>query len=162
MIAKSIGAYLGSVGSVLLTAVVLLTISGNVSAQLSPPISPWMKMFDRNQNTGGLGNYLGGVKPQMDYQKALSAQTNQLNNLQQQAQAAMAAAGTAGGGLGTGGSGSQNLAGRAGAGLDPNNTLLQPPRMIPNTNPSAAYYNQHLHYYQSIQRRPVPYFSTGR
>ncbi|MDR0520539.1 MAG: hypothetical protein LBH00_01660 [Planctomycetaceae bacterium] len=147
------------VAAVVLT--VLLTMSSTVSAQLPPAISPWMRMFDRDQPTGGLGNYLGSVKPHMDSMRESAAQANRLKALQQ-ATAAMAAGG---GGTGMqnliGDAGAQNLTGRAGAGLDPNRTLLQPPRETPSSS-SAAYYNQHLHYYQSLPRRSVPMFSSGR
>jgi hypothetical protein len=148
--------------SVLCLLVAVLTVSivsPSALAQLPPPVSPWMGMFDR-PTSPTLGNFLGNVRPQQDLMRAATAHVNQM----QAQQRALQALQTPQGGLGAGGAGGRNLAGPAGGGSSAQ-YVLAPPRVIPRAQRSPAGFNQYLHYYpsHSMPRRPVPNFSsTGR
>ena len=149
----------------LLVAASSVSVVGpSVFAQLPPPISPWMHMFDRPSNPT-LGNFLGGVRPQQDLMRANAAQTSQLQTQQQALQALQQ-----GGGTGGGGAGARNLVGTgapalAGGGASDARAVLAPPREIPSMQRNPAGFNQYMHYYppRSMPRKPVPSFSaTGR
>ncbi|MDR3234120.1 MAG: hypothetical protein LBT46_10745 [Planctomycetaceae bacterium] len=135
--------------AVVVCLVMVHLCAGSAAAQLSPPISPWMSMFQRR--TGPLDNYNALVKPQ---QEALRNYQNQQQDIQrnQQAVQTLQQGGSAGG---------IDLMGRSSsAPLDPNRSLLQAPREMPSGQSSAAYYNNHLHYYQNLQQNRVPNFSS--
>ena len=139
----------------LLTIATFLAMnSSSVFAQLSPAISPWMGMFDRNRTPGTLDNYNRLVKPQQNMLKAYAAQANQIQNQQQALQALQ----DGGGGSA---SGARNLM-DAGSPSGKTSPFLSPPREIPSTQSNPAGFNQYLHYYPtgSMARRPVPNFST--
>jgi len=149
-----------SVLCLLAVASATLILSPVASAQLPPPISPWMGMFERPHNPT-LGNYLGTVRPQQNLMRATSAHANQL----QAQQLALQALQMQGGGFG-GGTGIRALADAAGlaptgGALTPRD-VLAPPREIPSIQRHPAGFNQYLHFYpsHSMPRRPVPNFST--
>jgi len=124
-------------------------------AQQSPPISPWMGMFDRPHNPM-LGNYLSTVRPQQDMMRAATMHAGQLQAQQQALQALQMQGG--------GGTGARTLAG-ATAGAPTGGALtardaLAPPREIPSMQRVPAGFNQHLHYPAlGMPRRHVPNFS---
>jgi len=150
----------------LLAALAVLAACSSVSAQSSPPISLWMGMFDRPNNPA-LGNYLGNVRPQQQMMKSSATQASQIQS-QQRALQSLLQAPAGGGAPGTGG-GSQNLA-RASAVAPPGGAadarqVLAPPREVPRAQRNPAGFDQYLHYYPqySMQRKPVPnYSTTGR
>ena len=114
----------------------LLLFTTESVAQFSsqPPLSPWLSL--NNYNRGGvLPNYLEFVRPQ---QQAIQQFQSQQRQIQSQ------------------GAQQQQMQGDM-------DKILQQPRKTVNfgaQRPSA--YNEYLHYYQGIPRRPVPYFSgTG-
>ena len=148
-----------------LLVVLTLPVAGpSASAQLPPPVSPWMGMFDRNRNPSSISNYHQYVKPQQDMMKAYAAQASQLQSQQQALQALQSS-----GGYGGGSGGARDMTGASvspnGGGSDGKNMLLLAPREIPSTQRNPAGFNQYLHYYPSgsLPRQPVPNFSaTGR
>ena len=155
MLKRFIRPILGS----LLVAWFLPVMSNSVFAQLPPPISPWMGMFDRNRTSGTLGPYLSNVRPQQDMMKAYAAQSSQIQAQQRVLQSLQSGTGSSGGS-----SGSMDLSGvLGGSSGSQNKELLQPPREIPSTQRNPAGYYQYLHYYpqHSLPRRPVPYFSSS-
>ena len=145
----------------LVVVLTLLAVGSPASAQLPPPISPWMGMFDRNRNPSSISNYHQYVKPQQDMMRAYAAQASQLQNQQQALQALQSS-----GGLGGDSGGARDMTGASispsGGGSDGRNMLLSAPREIPSTQRNPAGFNQYLHYYPSgsLPRQPVPNFST--
>ena len=139
-----------------LCSLFLLTVLGSSAlAQLPPPVSPWMGMFDQQRSP--LGNYLSNVKPQQDMMRAYATQQSQMQAQQRALQAL-------GSGSSGGGSGSRDLAtisgGGGGAGFP---TVLAPPREIPSVQRNPAGFNQYLHYYppNAMPQRQVPNFSSA-
>ena len=154
--------------SVLYVFVAVLSVSvvsSSATAQLPPPVSPWMHMFDRPSNPA-LGNYLGNVRPQQNLMRDTASQAVQLQ-MQQQALQALQMQGSGQSGSGTT---ARNLTGAAPAaapagGATSMRDVLAPPREIPSVQRNPAGFNQYMHYYppNSMPRRPVPQFSsTGR
>ena len=153
-----------SVLCLLVAALVGSVVSPPAFAQLPPPISPWMGMFERPHNPT-LGNFLGTVRPQQNVMRAAAAHADQLQAQQralqalQQQQQQQTAGGT---------TGARTLAGGTAAptgGAMSARDVLAPPRELPRTQRNPAGFNQYLHYYpaHSMPRRPVPNFSaTGR
>ena len=143
----------------LIVVLTFLVVCSSAFAQLPPPISPWMGMFDRNRGPGSISNYHHNVKPQQDMMRAYAAQANQLQSQQQALQTLQSGMGSGGGGGGSG-IGSRDLAGVAVATDD---MLLAPPREIPRMQRNPAGFNQYLHYYPpgSLPRQPVPNFSQA-
>ena len=146
------------VKSVLCLLFVLTMFDSPAWAQLPPPISPWMGMFERPRST--LGNYLSNVRPQQDMLKAYAAQQSQLY-VQQKALQSL------GQGSSGGSTGVRDLVGKTGGGGETVDfpSVLAPPREIPSVQRNPAGFNQYLHYYppNAMPRRPVPNFSsTGR
>jgi|GEM_PF-2074540 len=148
-----------SVFCLLVASLAVSAVSSSALAQLPPPISPWMHMFDRPANPT-LGNFLGNVRPQQDLMRAHAVQANQLRAQQQALQAFQTQGGL---GSGDGGVGARNLVGTApGGGLSALD-VLDPPREIPRVQRGAAGFNQYMHYYpsHSLPRKPVPNFSSA-
>jgi len=147
-----------SIPCLLAVALVVSVASPSAFAQLPPPISPWMGMFERPQNPT-LGNFLGTVRPQQNMMRAATVHAGQLH-AQQQALRALQMEG--------GATGARTLAGGTAAptgGAAAARDVLAPPRELPRTQRNPAGFNQYLHYYpaHSMPRRPVPNFSaTGR
>ena len=140
--------------SVIALAVPAMNVS--VWAQLPPPVSPWMGMFDRPLNPT-FGNYLGNVRPRQELQRTQAAQTSQLQTQQRALQALQQGGGAAS-------TSARDLVGGAVApagGATSLRDVLAPPRERPSMQ-SPAGFNQYLHYYPpgSMPRRPVPNFST--
>lgn len=131
----------------------VLCFSDTAVAQLSPPISPWMSMFQRR--TGPLDNYNAAVKPQQDALRNYQAQQRGLQQNQQAIQSLQRQNSAPS----IGGSGGIDLTSRAAGPLDPNKTLLQAPREVPSGQANAAYYNNLLNYYQPMGQSRVPNFS---
>ena len=130
-------------------------VSSSVFAQLPPPISPWLGMFDRSRGPGQLDNYNRVVKPQQDLMKAYTAQSNQLQAQQRallELQSGMSS---------SSGTGVRDLAGSAEPSSGRGGMLLSAPREIPSMQRNPAGFNQYLHYYptNSMPRRTVPNFS---
>ena len=158
-----------NIQAVLYLQVVVLAffaMSFSAFAQLPPPISPWMGMFDRTRGPGSISPYHQNVRPQQDAMRAYAAQANQLQS-QQQALRALQSGGMTGGSSSGGGSGigPRDLAGMSGVAVAADDMLLAPPREIPSMQRNPAGFNQYLHYYppHSLPRKTAPYFSpTGR
>jgi len=147
---------------VLCSLIVASWAGSSVFAQLPPPISPWMGMFDRSRNTSGIDNYNRVVRPHQDMLKAYAAQESQLQAQQQ----ALRVLQQGGDGYGSsGGVGVRDLAGVPSGSSSGGSMLLSAPRELPRTQRNPAGFNQYLHYYPpgSLPRQPVPNFSsTGR
>jgi hypothetical protein len=141
----------------LVAALAVLAMASPAFAQLPPPISPWMGMFDRPRSE--LGNYLGNVRPQQNLMRAAASHANQLQSQQRALQAMQQS-------QGLGGAGTRNLMEGAAAppgGASSMRDVLPPPREIPRAQRHPAGFNQYLHYYpaHSLPRRPVPNFSPA-
>jgi hypothetical protein len=133
----------------LMTVCAMVLWSGVAVAQLSPPISPWMSMFQRRQ--GPLDNYNAFVKPQQDMLKNYQAQQQQIQRNSQALQSMQTQNLTGGKGV--------DLAGRASGSLDPNKSLLNAPQELPSGQSIPASYGNYLHYYQTAPMGRVPNFS---
>ena len=150
-----------SVLCLLVTTSAVLVLGASAFAQLSPPISPWMGMFDRPSNPT-LGNYLGNVRPQQDMRRTAAAYSAQIQSQQQALQSLQQGSGGMGGGaarsLATGSAGPASTGGAASM-----RDVLAPPREIPSVQRNPAGFNQYLHYYpsNSLSRKPVPNFSRA-
>ena len=152
---------------VLCSLVVGLTLlaASSAVAQLSPPISPWMGMFDRDRSPGTISNYHHNVKPQQDMRRAYAAQASQIQSQQRALQAMLGSGGGSSSNSSSDGTTSRDLTGAIGgasSGGSGVTELLSPPREIPSMQRNPAGFNQYLHYYPpgSMQRRPVPNFSA--
>lgn len=148
-----------SVLCLLVAVLSVAAVSPSASAQLPPPISPWMGMFDRSRGPGTLDNYNRNVRPQQDMMKAYANQASQIQAQQQVLQALQAQSGGSSGG----GMGARDLTGTTGGGSSPTRDIvLAPPQEIPSAQRNPAGFNQYLHYYPqgSMPRRPVPNFSS--
>jgi hypothetical protein len=150
--------------SILYSLVAALVISAGGSsafAQLSPPLSPWLRMDDRPRSS--LGNYLGTVQPQQGLMKSSASQTSQIQAQQRALQSMLQAPSSSG--SGTRATGASNLANTTPiaptGGALAMRDVLAPPREIPRVQNPAGF-DQYLHYYPpySMTRRPVPNFST--
>jgi len=140
-----------------MVGLLFLTVNSTAFAQLSPPLSPWLGMQDRNRSPGQLDPYNRVVKPQQDMMRTLAAQSGQM---QSQQQALQLLQGGSGGSTGT----NVLLAGVGESQALSKDMLLQPPREIPSKQNPAGF-NQYLHYYppRSLPNRQAPYFSqVGR
>ena len=152
--------------SVLCFLVVVLIVSVRgpaVLAQTSPPISPWLGMFDRPSNPT-LGNYLGNVRPQQNSMKSSASQTSQIQSQQRALQDLMRAPNTVGTATGAQNLGSTTPIAPTGGATNARD-VLAPPRELPRGQKNPAGFNQYLHYYPpyAMPRKPVPNFSsTGR
>lgn len=103
-----------------------------VKAQLPPPISPWLNMFNNNRGNP-LSNYHTYVRPEQQIIREFQSQEKQIR--QQASQ-------------------QQQLSGEM-------DKVLDMPRKKPSMGSSrGAGFGQHMHYYQNIPARPVPQFST--
>jgi len=150
-----------------LFAALAVSVVGSVAnAQSSPPISPWMGMFDRPNNPT-LGNYLGNVRPQQEMMRSSASQASQIQSQQRALQSLLQP--PSGGGAPGSGSGAQNLARAssvaASGGASDVRNVLAAPREVPRAQRNPAGFNQYLHYYPpyAMQRKPVPnYSATGR
>lgn len=109
----------------------LFFFHSTVSAQLPPPISPWLSMF--NNNRGPLGNYHTYVMPQQQAQQQAQ---------QQQAQ------------IRTQGTQQQMLQGEV-------DQVLNQPKTAGSKSRAVAGYGQYSHYYKAgVAARPVPQFTN--
>ena len=71
------------VGLLGLCVVAVVASTESASAQYSPPLSPWLSMY--NQNRGGiLDNYHTFVMPQFEAQKEFAQQQSQQKDMQRQ------------------------------------------------------------------------------
>jgi hypothetical protein len=122
---------------VILTAVFsILSMPETVSAQLPPPISPWMGMFQSSRGNP-FGNYQTYVKPQMDMMSEFRSQGQAIQKqaVQQAAQG-------------------KQLEGATDKVLD------MPRKRPPIGGQPACGFGQHLHFYPNIGASPVPNYST--
>ena len=157
------------VKSVLCLLGVALAVSAggsSVSAQTSPPISPWLGMFDLPSNPT-LGNYLGNVRPQQNLMRSSASQASQIQSQQRALQELLRTPATGSGGVPSGerNLGSATSIASTTGGAASARDVLAPPREIPRMQKNPAGFDQYLHYYPmySMQRKPVPNFSsTGR
>ena len=146
----------------LVVVLTFLVMSSSALAQLPPPISPWMGMFDRTRYPGSISPYHQNVKPQQDMMRAYAAQSSLLQSQQQALRTLQSSSG--GGGVGSG-INPRDLTdtGIAGTGAPTKDMLLAPPREIPSMQRNPAGFNQYLHYYPpgSLPHQPVPNFSPA-
>ncbi|MCL2742501.1 MAG: hypothetical protein FWE67_01470 [Planctomycetaceae bacterium] len=116
----------------LLTIVFIILLSNTVSAQLPPPISPWMNMFQSSRGNP-LGNYHTYVKPQMNMMNEFRAQGAAIQR--------------------------QSAQGRQLS--DSVDKVLDMPRKRPSIGGQrGAGFGQHIHYYPNMRSAPVPNYST--
>ncbi|MDR2115714.1 MAG: hypothetical protein LBP87_04970 [Planctomycetaceae bacterium] len=115
--------------------------SGNVYAQPSPALSPWLSLFNDNRN-GILDNYNEFVKPKQDMLRSLQDQGNQLRQ-QDMRQRTM--------------QGTMNQL----LNDDSTNRILAEPRQTKSIGGmNGPGFRQYLHYYQGgVQHGGVPNFS---
>lgn len=109
-----------------------LLLQVEARAQLPPPISPWLNMFNNNRGNP-LSNYHTYVRPEQQIIKEFQSQERQIR--QQATQ-------------------QQQLTGDV-------DKVLNMPRKKPSMGSArGAGFGQHMHYYQNLPARAVPQFST--
>jgi hypothetical protein len=124
-----------SVVSVVLLMVFLFqALPETASAQLPPPISPWMNMFQSSRGNP-FGNYQMYVKPQMDMMNEFKSQGQAIQRQETQG---------------------KQLEG------DVDKMLAMPRKKPAMYGPPACGFGQHLHYYNNLGAAPVPNYSVPR